>query len=510
MNRQIVQGALASAVFIVTSILVGVLQFRLVIDFLRPEVAGLWLLFVSVGSYVTFFDLGISPTVGREMSFTLGSKELTEEAREARLAELVITLKQVFRSVALVAWLVAVVVGEVAIIAFSRFRHDRGVQLAWAVFSFGAAINLFGGSALSGLFGLGKVATEKLVRTLSLAAGLLLMLFALMLRWGVLGLAVAWVVQSSIVAVVGWRLLFRRCKGLSERKHRPDWQLAKSLLGPSIKLAFIQLGAILILQSANPIIAIVLGTAAIPPYDALSKVAITLMTLALVIVNSSSPAISVSYSRGEHAEVTNLLVRSLQVGVGLIIVLASFVAVNGERILAVWLGPNLFAGWLVLWTLLVMVLLEVHHVIFASVAMAAGQIVFAWSAVASGILNIVLALILGRMFGLLGIAVAVAVSQLVTNNWYAPFFAIRFFRIPLATLFRQVWGPLGLLLVIELALDAGLSHIPVLAHAKLLPLIGNAILCTAAGLLCWFYLVFRRSERSQLFAAFGRWAKITE
>jgi O-antigen/teichoic acid export membrane protein len=270
------------------------------------------------------------------------------------------------------------------------------------------------------------------------------------------------------------------------------------MVSPSLKLAAIQLGAILILQSANPLIAIMIGTAAIPPYEGVSKIAATMMTLALLIVNSSSPFLSMAYAAGEYGKVTLLLVRNLRLGLGLIVVLAAFAAVNGDRIVAVWLGSSMFAGFPVLWVLLFMVLFEVHHVIFATAVMAAGKIVFVRTALASGILNIVLAVSLAGRLGLLGIALAIAVGQLLTNNWYAPYVAIRFFRIPAAMLAREVWAPVGVLLVLQLAGNILIRQTPWLSGSGLAALLTSCVLSVASGAGMWWLLALRSTERMQI------------
>jgi len=498
MNHHIARGAVASVIFTSTSVVVAVVQLRLIVHFLPPDLAGLWLLFLTVGLYVTFFDLGISPTVGREMSFAIGAKDTDEQDRTRRIGELLTTLWRVLRFLAVCAGFVSVMVGEALILFSHHYRENRTVQLTWALFGFGASLNLIGGSALAGLYGLGRVATEKLIRSVSLAVGLALTATTLMFNWGILGLAMAWLIQGALAGGLGWYYLRRAFPEIFDRSFSPNWILAKKLAGPSLKLALIQLGAIFILQSANPLIAIMLGTSAIPPYEALSKIAATLMTLALLIVNSSAPYFSMSYAAGKYDNVKELLARNLQLGVGLIVILGAFVAINGDRIVAVWLGRSRFAGFFVLWVLLFMVLLEVHHVIFATAVMAAGQIVFVWAALISGALNVILAISLVGRFGLLGIALAIAIAQLVTNNWYVPYVAVRFFKISISHLARRVWVPLILLIAAELAADILLRRLPWLSGDGLARLTVSFLASTCVGIFFWVWLVLQPGERTQI------------
>lgn len=498
MNRHIARGAVASIVFTSTSVVVAVVQLRLIVRFLPSDLAGLWLLFLTIGSYVTFFDLGISPTVGREMSFAIGAKGADDQDRTRRIGELLTTLWRALRLLAVCAGFVSIVVGEALILSSHHYHENRTVQLTWALFGLGASLNLIGGSALAGLYGLGRIATEKLIRSVSLTVGLALTAATLMFDWGILGLSIAWLIQGALAGGLGWYSLRRAFPEIFDRSFSPNWMLAKKLISPSLKLALIQLGAIFILQSANPLIAVMLGTSAIPPYEALSKIAATLMTLALLIVNSSAPYFSMSYAAGEYDNVRELLARNLQLGVGIIIILGAFVAINGDRIVAVWLGRSKFAGFFVLWVLLFMVLLEVHHVIFATAVMAAGQIVFVWAALIAGALNIILAISLVGRFGLLGIALAIAIAQLVTNNWYVPYVAVRFFKISIAHLARKVWLPLIVLMAAEIAADILIRQLPWLSGDGLARLTVSFLASICAGLFFWVWLVLQPGERAQI------------
>jgi len=503
MNRRILHGVAAGAIYTAMAAAVGVVQFCFIVRALRAEMAGLWLLFVAIGSWVAVFDLGISPTVGREISFSLGDPELSRAERVRRIGELLATLRHLFRAVAVCAGLACVGLGEAIIFFGSRYRGNPAVGWAWLIFSAGIALNLLGGAALAGLYGLGEVASEKTIRCAGLLVGLALTLGALRLRCGIAGLAAAWMLQGSLIAMLAWLRLRHRVPDAFGAGYRPNWTSARAMVSPSIKLASIQLGAILILQSANPLIAILIGTAAIPSYEAASKIAVTMMTLALLIVNSSSPFFSMTYAAGDLAKMTLLLLRNLRLGVGVMVGMAAFVAVNGDRIIAAWLAPSMFAGFPVLWVLLLMVLLEVHHVIFATGVMAAGRIVFAGPALLSGVLNILLAIALAGRLGLLGIALAVAVGQLVTNNWYAPYVAIRFFHLSGAVLVREVWAPMGVLLAGSLAADYLIRQMPWMAGLGLAPLAASGVLSFASGAGMWWLLALRSTERAQIRDYFG-------
>jgi hypothetical protein len=98
-----------------------------------------------------------------------------------------------------------------------------------------------------------------------------------------------------------------------------------------------------------------------------------------------------------------------------------------------------------------MVSLEVHHVIFATIMMASGQIVFVKPALIAAAINLILAVILAQKFGLLGVAMAVLIAQLFTNNWYAPYRTIQYLGVSWTEILKKVWVPVLILTAWQLA-----------------------------------------------------------
>jgi O-antigen/teichoic acid export membrane protein len=196
----------------------------------------------------------------------------------------------------------------------------------------------------------------------------------------------------------------------------------------------------------------------------LNKMAAAVMVLGTLIANSSTPFISMAHAAGNDGVVRTHLLRNLRMVMAFIAVAVSFLAVFGDRIVGVWLGPSLFAGNKVLWTLLLMIFLETHHVVFASAVMATGRILFVRVALLAGIINIVLAIYMTRHWGLWGTALAILIAQLTTNNWYAPFIAVRVLHIRLVDLAKHVWIPLtfgligcfGIDLLLRMATNQGI------------------------------------------------------
>lgn len=445
-QRKILRGVSGGAFFSIVSIIVLIIQLRLVLDYLSPSLAGTWLLFVSVGSYIAFFDLGLSPTIAREISFHLGTSSHDEQQRNKQIGDLLATSNLLFRFLAVAAFLLAVPIGGYFVHANVPAPQYEQVAWAWFIFSVGAALNLWASSPFAALYGLGYLGTERMIRSFSLMMGLALTFMLLYAGLGIIGLAVAWTIQGLLARYAAKRILHKKCPDLFLINSRPDLQLAKSIMLPSLKWALMGFGAILILQTDNVIIAAVLGPAAIPNYEAAAKIAISTMSAALLLVTATSPHISKAYAEKDSILMASLLSQSVRLSVSAVVFLVAFVSVFGDSIIALWLGSGRFVGFPILWTLLLMVLLEAHHVAMATATVATGHVVFAKPALIAGLLNLVISIVLAAYLGLWGVALGTLIAQILTNNWYAPYVTLKHFGIPLSDHLKTVLIPVSVLL----------------------------------------------------------------
>ncbi len=465
-GKKILHGVIGGTGQTIVAILVAFVQIRLILSFLPKDISGTWFLFLSIGAYITYFDLGISPTLSREISFITGRSETEATEKTQHIANLIATCQRIFQGIAAAVFLLGFGLGVLFLLKIAPAAEQRAIPLAWMIFSLGASLNLLGGAAFAALYGTGNVATERLIRATSQLMGLGFSALLLYFGFGIFGLSVAWVSQNLIARLWGWRALHRYHPELKAARGQATRATAKKIAVPSLKWAAMGLGAILILQTDNPIIAATIGVVFIPSYEAAAKIVSALMTFSLLVVTSSTPFLSKTYASGDMASFRSLLLRNVRFGMAAMLILATFFAVFGDRAIDVWLGPGNFVGFPVLWTLLIMLTLETHQVIHATATMAAGYLIFLWTAILSGVLKIGLSLLLASHFGLWGVALGTLIAQLLTNNWYAPYATLRIFNLSFASYLKKTVVPLFVLAFFMLAVNLGLRYttntIPVL------------------------------------------------
>jgi O-antigen/teichoic acid export membrane protein len=425
MKAKVASGAASALILTFVTLIVSFLLVKLIVANLSPDRAGFWFLLLSISQFILFFDLGFSPTLTRMIALTIG-REKDAATRIDKIGSAIATLQRMTYILAAGIFVIGIPLGPFGLRWFLDLTSFS--NLTWGIFLVGAVTNLAGGVSLASLNGLGYVSTERLLRAGGQILWLILSYIFILRHYDLSGLALAWTLQGVVVRLVAGYLLRHRHPEYFKKSHPVSLAQLKEMFPPSIRWAITSLGALLILQTGNLVIAKVLGTSMVPPYEALNRIVAALMTLGILVASASSPFISRAFGAGEHANVRHLLLLNVRIGLAIVLGASIFLILHGSSIVSFWLSPDLFAGNDVLYFAIAMAVLEVHHVILATAVMATGPVPFAPWAVGAGVLNLALGFFLVPHFGLLGMAMATFFAQLVTNNWYAPFVALRRFE----------------------------------------------------------------------------------
>lgn len=496
-GKKILGGVASGGVLTALMALIAFIQIRLVFEFLPMDMAGMWFLFLSIGTYFAFLDLGISPTLSREIAFLAGSSGDDIQGYHKGVADILATCRRAFQSLSALVFLLGIVAGLIFIKNIAPAENLKEVATAWVIFTVGASFNILGSSAFAALYGLGSVSTERLIRSFSLILGIFVLVLLLYFGYGLIGLCTAWVAQNLLARFLAIVFLNRLYPEVRKAGGRASMKIARKIAVPSIKWAAMGLGALLILQVDTPIIIATIGLSDVPPYEAVLKIVSNLMNFSLLAITSSTPFLSRLYSQGDMNAFKQLLLRNVRIGMIAMIMPSAFLAIFGNFLIDLWLGAGNFVGYAVLWTLLIMFLLEVHHVIHAMAAMAAGHIVFLSVAIGSGVLKVILSLLLASYFGVWGVALGTLIAQALTNNWYAPYFTIKTFSIPYGEYFKKIMLPILLFSLVMLAVNTGIKS--VVGDTMSLSTFILAFLCSSAiSAVLAYVVVLTETERNSL------------
>ena len=101
---------------------------------------------------------------------------------------------------------------------------------------------------------------------------------------------------------------------------------------PSLNWAVTTLGAVIILNTDNIIIATMLSPAEIPAYEVVAKIIFSVMALSLLFVNTTMPFLSRSFKEEDTDHFLLLNSRNCRVSLSLILFTAAFLGVNGDKL----------------------------------------------------------------------------------------------------------------------------------------------------------------------------------
>ena len=439
----------ASAAVVYTMVLAGgaMVQATLVLQYLDADLAGLWFLMLAVGGWVVFLDLGVGPTLAREIALSIG-RETDAGARAQEVGALVASARALSVAVSVALLLIAMSAGSLIILGAAPRTELQSVVVAWGIFSVGVGISPLANARLAALTGLGKVATERSVRIVAVGITVVpLSVLALHLGLGLPGLAAAWSAQWAIAWVIGsFRLQRLRDQVPSSQ---PDRRHIRQSIMPSLKWWLTGVGGMLIYQADAVIIAIALGTASVTGYVAVSMAFRALASLSGTVVLASLPFLSRSHGAGDRRALGRRVLTNSQISAGLMLTFAIPFAVVGPEIVSIWLGAAHSPGGAVIALLALSWALEAHQTPHSQAVMATGHMAFWALALMAAGFKIALATVLIGPFGLEGVALATFAAQLGTSYWYPLMISARTFGWGVRHYAGRILGPVLVIGVME-------------------------------------------------------------
>jgi O-antigen/teichoic acid export membrane protein len=421
----ILKGAFFSSLNTIVVALVALIMASIAVRTLPKELSGVYFLYLNFSALIMLADIGLSPTLSREIAFTIGrSSDADSQNRIALLYGCILRLLLISALIVLVS---SMIIGTFYFNHVVSETHRSVAVYSWIVYAIGSAINLYSASGFAGLYGLGHVSLERSGRIASVLFGLAFNCVFIWIGLGLLGLSLAWVAQGIAGYVIGWYLLLKKQPHLKNTLTNFDKKIAIKILSDSYKLAITTIGGVLMFNATNFFIGFYLGPQNVSDFSVIARMATFAQAIGMAVALSSAPHISREYAVHNMTAIRQILKRNLIIGMASVFVPLLVITFFAPQILEIWLGNGHFAGYGVLLPYLIMVLLETHNVIHASAVMATGNLPFAPWAISSGILTVIFCIFLIPTFSLMGASLSIMFAQLLTNNWYVPYFSFMTF-----------------------------------------------------------------------------------
>lgn len=406
--RRVALNAVANYLRFGVTLVVMLLLTPAVVESLGAERYGLWVLIVSVVSYVELMDCGLATAAVKFVGQYEGAEDI--EGRN----QLVSTLLAAYLTLAALVLLAAAAAG--GMLAGSVDGSLRGTAVVtFAVLTGKAALELPLSLFLGVLFGRQRICLIAVIRSVFTAVYGLGAWWVLTRGGGLISFA--WVhasaslVEHATLVVV----CFRTTPGL-----RLHWRLVRpSLLREVATFSsfalVINLSSTALLRTDPIVIQLFLPLSYVAVYAVAMRIADMLLMLTKQGLNAITPLLAQLHGAGKERQIARTLIYSTKYGAAAMLALAVPAACWAEDSLAWWLGPAFrSAGPLLSVLAAAMVVRIVQEAGTNVLAMTGGHRFVAAACLGSAVLNVVLSLALVPFWGLPGVAAATFVSALAT------------------------------------------------------------------------------------------------
>ncbi|WP_138501899.1 lipopolysaccharide biosynthesis protein [Nostoc sp. PA-18-2419] len=486
--------------------------------FMGKEELGLWYLLGNSQSFFWLLSLGVTPTLTRHIALAKGKSgfdaevELTDETQQ-HIGDLVVTGRLILQCLAVAVFLIAWVVGYGLISQLELHEvSQEQVLWAWTLMCVGYAIAVWLSYFDCLLAGMGYVGWDGLIAVLTYFLIIFSNMIAVMLGGGLLALATISVFAGLIQRLIFITIIRWRFPNLLLLQGNWNIEYAKALFKPSLYWWLTDLGTFLILRTDTYFIAIFKGSHNIPSYQATYNLIANISQAAVAFAGSSAVFISQAWQAGNLAEIHRMTLRNARIGLSIVAAGVAFLIVAGEDFIKLWLGNGNFVGLDVLLIFCIIVTLETQHVILTTSSRATEDEKYAPWALTSGILNLVFTSVLIKPLGLLGVAMATMLAQMLTNNWYAVYRPMVRLRLNFGVYLRQVVGLWATVLICCLSLSwlAKKSLFLLGITSEWAVIATSAVICGAVLLTSVWMSVLQDHHRTTIQGKLKAWLRLSE
>jgi hypothetical protein len=233
---------------------------------------------------------------------------------------------------------------------------------------------------------------------------------------GLYGVALGAAVPGLVMGVVALLRTAFRSPEVFRGWPRLSWSMVRSIAGAGAGVWMGSVGVQLAFASDNVLIAFVARRTLIPTFTVTSRVALTTMQMAWSLPDSASVGLAQLNAEKQSKRVGEVVVALLRLnllGAGLI---ACGVLAGNAGFVTAWVGADLFGGpYLNAAFALDVVAMSMAHGLVVPAAVLGQRVRVGIVTLVNGAVHILVALVLGRAFGLVGIACSTAVSAVLTT-----------------------------------------------------------------------------------------------
>jgi O-antigen/teichoic acid export membrane protein len=371
----------------------------LTLHYLNPTRYGIWLTLTSIIGWVSFLDIGLGNGLRNKFAEALARND--EELARSYVSTTYAVIGGMMLLVILLFSLINPFLRWAAILNAPADMESELSSLALFVFTFFSLRLVFGLIGII-LVAMQRPAMSSLLETM--ASMLTLVAVLLLTLWAPSSLLFLGIAISAIAAIVpfGANLwLFRRaCRRFAPSFSRVDLSHARELVGLGVQFFVLQISSLVILSSANIIIAQLFGPAEVTPYNIAYKYYGAALLGFTIILTPFWSAYTDAYVRGDTDWIrrsTRTLIRYWIWLCGLLVVMT----LASNTVYRLWVGKEIVVPFTLSALMALYVVIVAWGSIFVYFMNAIGKIrVLLYFSILVIVVNIPLSIVLAKPLGL--------------------------------------------------------------------------------------------------------------
>lgn len=430
----------------------GVFLLPIILRKLPSEELAIWYIFLSITALVNLLDLGLQPTIMRNVSYLFsGAKILLAEGTSLEkndgqvdyglVKNLINTIKKLYLKIGILVTFLLVVFGSSYIYSIVKLLPNKeNIMIAWVMYIISASFNFYFYYYTPLLLGRGQITESNKTIVFSKLLGMLLSIIGLLLGYGLLAVAMSNLLSSFLNRILSHNFFYDNelKEELKNTKINKSINMNKVLRKNSIKLGVVSIGAFCITKANTLIASKYLNLSVVASYGLTLQIIGLLVSISSVHFRTMIP----KFNMLRVSKNTEKLKKEFSIAMIIsytIYTLGSItILLLGNYILLFLKSNTLLLPKEILIIILVMLFLEMNHSNFATLITTKNEVPFVAPAIISGFFIIVFSLISITYFelGLIGIILSEGVVQLLYNNWKWPIVVLKDLNI---TIFEYVY-----------------------------------------------------------------------
>ncbi len=402
---------------------------------------GIWYVFMAISALIMMLDMGLSPTLARNISYIMsGAKQLLPNGHSILdklsvgvidyqlLTSVVQTSRKIFFILASLGFLLLATFGTYFIFFLTPHGGDRQIIFsAWGIFAVSTVINLYFKYYTPLLQGQGLFA--KFYKASSVANLSFIIVTALLVTFdfGLIGVSLGFLSSTIVSRILSWHYLRKegfflllQIEGAEKYKR---YEIFNVLWHNAWRLGVGVICAFLIQRASILLSSVYLGLVTTAAYAMTLQVFSAILSVASVAFNIHQPQLARLKIAGEQKNMQKLILKS-SVSILSVYVFGALVVVffGNDIISEIGSKTELLPVALLIWVA-IMLMLELIHSTAATIITIGNQVPFVGSSIVSGIAVLLISL-LGLHYGNLDIYWLIGVQftvQLLYNNWKWPY-----------------------------------------------------------------------------------------